>query len=304
MTQEQNTASQGHTPQNPANGTEQNPSEQNQGGQKKTGRFTHYKTPIKRPYMGMLYGSPGVGKTTLAASIPNAIIIDLEWGADGYTCDYIKLDPMDSPAEIIEEIQRAVAYAVKQGFTTIVIDSLTTLCGHFEKLFLLQAGKLSPDAEYGRDYDKINSLVKTFLGDQQSKTGLFPRLKAHNCSLLLISHQKDMVDSVGTSNLLYSTVPQLYKGMREWVYKQMDFIFFYTFDILIKEDQLGMTKEKLSATRGRKLITTQEGGILAKNRFGLKPSISNPKADVFTAIFDGSKKIGSMDGFGRTDQRD
>ena len=130
MTDKQNTATQSNTPQNPAHDTHKGPSQQDQQSHKNTGRFTHHKAPIKRPYMGMLYGSPGVGKTTLAASIPNAIIIDLEWGADGYTCDYIKLDPMDSPAEIIEEIQKAVAYAVKQGFTTIVIDSLTTLCGH------------------------------------------------------------------------------------------------------------------------------------------------------------------------------
>ena len=283
---EQNTTSQGYTPEHIAHKTDTPPNQQDQQSTKKPGRFTHHKNPIKRPYMGILYGSPGVGKTTLAASIPGAMIIDLEGGSDGYSCDRITLDPMDSPAEIIDEIKIAIGYAVKQGFTTIVIDSLTTLCGLFEKLFLMEAGKLSPDADYGRDYDKINTLVKTFLGDQQGKTGIFPRLRARNCNLLLISHQKDMVDNVGTSNLLHTTVPQLYKGMREWVYKQMDFIFYYTFDVLIKEEQLGMKKEKLSATRGRKLITCQEGGILAKQRYEwIKPSISNPKADVFVSIF-------------------
>ena len=248
--------------------------------------FVIEKSRRHRPYFGLLYGSPGVGKTTLASSIPGAIIIDLEHGADGMDCDRITIDDAGSPQATIAKIKRSIAFAVEQNYSTIVLDSLTSLAALFEKQFLIENQKTTLDTgNFGQDYQAINDMIKAFLGGQTARTGTLPFLASKGCNLILIGHEKEKIDSVGDSKLLHSTVPNLYKGMISWLAVQCDFIFYYTHDIVIKEETLGMTKEKLSATRGRKIITCQEGGILAKNRYNLKPVISNPKAILFTEIY-------------------
>lgn len=245
---------------------------------------------VLRPYVGLVYGCPGVGKTTLCSSIPGSIVIDLERGGDGLDCTRITIEEQETPRETIAKIKRAVAFAVKQGFSTIIMDSITSLAGLFEKQYLIENQKTALDADFGRDYDKLNSLIKEFLGGQTAKSGIMHYLKVMDCNLILIGHEKEKIDNLGDSKLMHSTFPSLYKGMVSWLNVQCDFIFYYTFDIIIREEQLGMTKEKLSATRGRKLITTQEGGIMAKNRFEfIKPVISNPTYKVFTSIFDANK---------------
>ena len=248
--------------------------------------FVIEKSRRHRPYFGLLYGSPGVGKTTLASSIPGSIVIDLERGADGMDCDRITIEDAQNPQATIAKIKRSIAFAVEHGYTTIIIDSLTSLAALFEKQFLIENQKTTLDTgNFGQDYQAINDMLKAFLGSQTARTGTLAYLSAKGCNLILIGHEKEKIDSVGDSKLLHSTVPNLFKGMVLWLAVQCDFIFYYTHDIVIKEETLGMTKEKLSATRGRKIITCQEGGILAKNRYSLKPVISNPKANLFTDIY-------------------
>jgi len=260
-------------------------------GTPKEPEFVIKTSKVLRPYVGLVYGCPGVGKTTLCSSIPDSIVIDLERGGDGLDCTRITIEDQETPRETIAKIKRAVAFAVKKGFSTIIIDSITSLAGLFEKQYLIENQKTALDAEFGRDYDKLNSLIKAFFGGQTAKSGIMHYLKDVGCNLILIGHEKEKIDSLGDSKLMHSTFPSLYKGMVSWLNIQCDFIFYYTFDIIVKEEQLGMTKEKLSATRGRKLITTQEGGIMAKNRFDfIKPVISNPTYKVFTSIYDANNK--------------
>lgn len=243
-----------------------------------------------RPYFGMLYGSPGVGKTTLAAAIPGALVIDLENGADGFDCNRITVESCATPRATIARIKRAIAFAVSQGFTTIIVDSVSALVDIFEKEFLIENGKTCLDTgNFGQDYQAINEMLKSFLGGQTAQAGTLPYLASKGCNLLLIGHEKERVDSVGDSKLLYSIAPNLFKGAVSWLQYQCDFIFYYTYDIVIKEENLGMTKDKLSATRGRKILTCQQGGILAKNRFGLPPVIREPSEKIFKEIFDASR---------------
>ena len=252
-----------------------------------TPEFFIERSKVLRPYVGLVYGCPGVGKTTLCSSIPNSLVIDLERGGDGMDCTRITIEDQESPRATIAKIKRAIAFGVNEGFTTIIIDSITTLSQLFERQYLLENQKTALDADFGRDYDKLNTLIKEFLGGQTAKTGVMQYLKSKSCNLILVGHEKEKIDNVGDSKLIHSTFPNLYKGMVSWLNVQCDFIFYYTFDIIVREEQLGMTKERLSATRGRKLITTQEGGIMAKNRFDfIKPVISNPTYRVFTSIFD------------------
>ena len=244
-----------------------------------------------RPYVGLVYGCQGVGKTTLCSSIPNSIVIDLERGGDSFDdCHRITIEQCETPRKTLAKIKRAIKFAVDNGYTTIILDSITRLEDLFERQYLLESNKLSLSGSgHGNDYKELYALVKEFLGGQTAQTGTMAFLAKNNCNFILIGHDKEREDTVGDSALLNIITPRLYKGLNHWVSEQCDFVFYYTFDIIVREEKLGMTKEKLSATRGTKLITSQEGGIFAKSRYKwIKPIISNPKADVFTSIYDAS----------------
>lgn len=245
---------------------------------------------VLRPYVGLVYGCPGVGKTTLCSSIPGSIVIDLERGGDGLDCTRITIEEQETPRETIAKIKRAVAFAVKQGFSTIIIDSISVLEDLHERQYLTESKKTTLTSGHGSDYKELYSHIREFIGSQTATGGAMNYLRGMGCNLIFIGHDKERTDTVGDSSLLNTINPRLYKGMSEWVCSQCDFVFYYTFDVIVQEEKLGMSKEKLASTRGRKLITTQEGGIMAKKRFDfIKPVISNPTYKVFTSIFDANK---------------
>lgn len=75
----------------------------------------------------LVYGQPGVGKTTFAAKAPNALILDFESG----TMSVRNMDVAIATPRTLEDIQRTIKKAQKAGFETLVIDSTTEMARHF-----------------------------------------------------------------------------------------------------------------------------------------------------------------------------
>jgi len=79
-------------------------------------------------YVNMLvYGQPGVGKTTFAAKSPNPLILDFESG----TMSVRNMDVSIATPRSLEDIQKVIKKAQKSGFETLVIDSTTEMSRHF-----------------------------------------------------------------------------------------------------------------------------------------------------------------------------
>ena len=72
-------------------------------------KFTSKQSDIK-PIM-MVYGSPGVGKTTMTKSIPNKVIFDLNHGTSGYDMDSDILDIGNpSPEDLYNTVVEALYF--------------------------------------------------------------------------------------------------------------------------------------------------------------------------------------------------
>ena len=72
---------------------------------------------MERGIKAIIYGVPGVGKTTLAAQFPAPYILDLEHGAERYNV------PCNSDIETFQ-IFKQVLKNIPEGTSTLVIDTL------------------------------------------------------------------------------------------------------------------------------------------------------------------------------------
>ena len=69
----------------------------------------------------IIYGAPGIGKTTFCATAPKPLIIDLEGGSLSIADRNVDLVQVTN----INDVQESVNFALKNGYKTIVFDSLT-----------------------------------------------------------------------------------------------------------------------------------------------------------------------------------
>jgi phage nucleotide-binding protein len=118
----------------------------------------------------LIYASPGVGKTTFAASAPSPLLIDVERGAR--TLVGRNVDVLEYVS--IEQVEATIKY-LKDGnnafdkYETIVFDSLSEMQ---RRLLDQQLGKLGAEAKtpiykadwqtYGENTQRLRSLMSSF----------------------------------------------------------------------------------------------------------------------------------------------
>ncbi len=142
----------------------------------------------------LVFGPPGVGKTTAAIQFPNAYLIDMEKGAQNYADTIKKSGSMvyetANPDDIKSEVTALLTE--KHPFKTVIIDPVTALYGGlqdkwnriFEKYATSQ--KQSELQDFGfRYWARVKSDYKAIMR----------MLTALDTNLIVTSHQKDIYGS-------------------------------------------------------------------------------------------------------------
>lgn len=205
----------------------------------------------------VIYGTEGIGKSTLAAQIPDALIIDTEDGTGQIEA-----------ARVLALDWRAIEHALKeliaddQGFKAIVIDTADWLEKALIEHVLKQAGKKSiEDFGYGKGYTILQEHVVRFLGqvDQLIAKGIHVVFVAH--SKVTRTSPPDQTD--GYDRFELKLTKQVAPLLKEWA----DLVLFCNYRIQIVEG----TDGKLKAQGGRERImhAVHSAAWDAKNRFGL-----------------------------------
>ena len=219
-----------------------------------------------------LYGIEGIGKTTLAASWPDAVILDTEEGTH-------HLDVARVAVQSWEELRLAVAeLATKpQGFKTVVIDSADWA----EKLLieqLLRENRKSSieDFGYGKGYTVLAEHFGRFLAacDGLVGAGLHVVFVAH--SKIARVSPPDMTDGYDRYEL--KLTKQVAPLLREWA----DLLLFCTYETTLVEGADG--RKKATGGRRRVMHTEPSAAWSAKNRFGLPPKLPM-EIDALAPIF-------------------
>lgn len=220
----------------------------------------------------VIYGTEGIGKSTLAAQIPESLILDTEDGSG-------QIDA----ARVLALDWRAIEHALKeliadpQGFKAIIIDTADWLEKALIEHVLRGAGKKSiEDFGYGKGYTILQEHVVRFLAqvDQLIAKGIHVVFVAH--AKVTRTSPPDQTD--GYDRFELKLTKQVAPLLKEWA----DLVLFCNYRIQIVEGSDG----KLKAQGGRERImhAVHSAAWDAKNRFGLADEMPMEFANI-AALF-------------------
>ncbi len=200
---------------------------------------------------GIVYGPPGVGKTTFGASAEGALIIDCENGAGAVQCQ--RTPYLSAWSEI--DAWLTTLETEDHPYKVVAIDSLDWLLRRIEEQVSGAIGKVEATLNRSHGgYGNGKQVMKNYVYQQ-----LLPRLDRivnRGIAVLLLAHAKrtEITDVDGiTTEKTTAEIPDGYLNV---------FVEWSDFVCLARYDGEG----------GRVLITEETPRALAKNRYGL-PSV-------------------------------
>lgn len=217
----------------------------------------------------LIYGTPGLGKTTLASEFPNPVFIQIEDGTPAnMELDAFRNDNggmLTTYDEVIDAI--GSLYSEDHGYQSLVIDSLdkfeplveAAVCAEFKWPTIESPG-------YGKGYKECDRYWRDVLD---------------GCNALRVERQMNIVliahSEVGTFNdprtTSYSRYDiRLQKRAIALVSDEMDLIVMVNNDATIKEENQGFNKKRTHAEGGstRWMYTEGRPSLNAKNRYGMR----------------------------------
>ena len=132
--------------------------------------------PVWSPPRLLIYGPPKCGKTTLAASIPNSLMIQIEDGADAHAND--KLPQPTDFDNLLEQIE----FCKTVDHKIIVLDSITE-AGKLAEQKVLKDGKKESLAKFpfGQGFQQVGDLIVKL-------TDALDELRGAGKSVVMVGH--------------------------------------------------------------------------------------------------------------------
>lgn len=234
--------------------------------------ITNGKTPL--PPRLFIYGVAGIGKTTLAATIPGAVVLPCEEGADTIDCAR-----MDQPADFSAALAAIRSlWEEDHGFTTLVIDSVTALEQMiWQHVCAIGKWKGIEDAGFGKGYVAAGEQWRLLLD------GLTYLRKVKGMSIVLIGHCEVKAVNAPDSEPYDRYQPRLHKTPMAMLTEWSDALLFARYEqSTVEDEKTGKIRAVGSGTRCLK--TTERPSHLAKNRYAMPDQIPMTYAAIEAAI--------------------
>lgn len=180
----------------------------------------------------VIYGVPGVGKTTLAAKLPNALFFDYENGSHGI--DIAKVEPTDLPNTFaalngaFNEFRRD-----SQGFRNLVIDTADRLEERLDKAYAAALKSPVESVFSVNDYGRTVAAFTTAFG---TMLDIASRLVESGVNVVFLAHEQIRKREVleGTQTYDHSEL-KLSKGSSKLLVEWADVIIFCAYKTFLVE---------------------------------------------------------------------
>lgn len=224
------------------------------------------KGKAREPQRTMLYGIPGVGKSTFGSMAPAPIFIQTEDGLGHLSVDKFPL------ARSVGDVMQCIAdlYQEKHGYQTVVVDSLDWM----ERLIHQEVCREQrvqniEDIGYGKGYSFALAHWRRIL------EGLDALRNERGMQVIAIAHSaiEKFADPTNESYDRYT--PRMHKSANAIVQEWADNILFATMKVLTRTNKqaFGQTEVKAVDDGARVLKCTPRPMYIAKNRLQLPDEI-------------------------------
>lgn len=168
-------------------------------------------------YASLIYGRPGIGKTTWAASFPDALLLSCERVSKGIEC--YDFNVQNGGVHSWRVLRAAVDLLEKNPdrFKTVVIDTIDAAYNQCLEYVCNQEGI---------DYPKENDFGKSWKKISREFTSVMDRLWATKRGIVFISHAKE-VDIQSHSGEKYTRIQPTMSGQAyNFIKAKTDFVFY------------------------------------------------------------------------------
>lgn len=209
----------------------------------------------------LIYGAPGVGKTTFAAQAPNPVIMDYENSSETLRNTDKSDTPVISDRKALSNFTDVIDFIRKPNeFDTIIIDSISSMNDTFLMEHMRSQKNRDKHIALFQDFRKMNNVLKE----------IFYEMITVPKNVVLVAHEKVLRNE---DNKILEVRPQLPPGAEASIER------------LINEVYYMEVKPNLRGPSDRILHVDSQGKILAKNRMGLTENkLINP---TWKEIFNG-----------------
>jgi len=222
----------------------------------------------------VIHGVEGIGKSTLAAGLPNPLVLDTEDGTNAIDVARVRCDDQMITEGTLHELARDA-----QGFQTVVIDSIDWAERQMIEHLLRKDQKRSiEDYGFGKGYTMVAEAMSRFLS-------VCDTLIDRGINVVLVGHTKvarvsppDMDEGYDRYEL--KLTKQSAPLVKEWA----DCLLFANYKTRLVEGDDGRTRAR--GGKERVLHTERTAAWDAKNRFGL-PAELPMTAEALAPLFAG-----------------
>jgi len=213
------------------------------------------------PRRMLVYGQPGVGKSTFASHAPNCLFLPIEDGLNDIDCVRTEqIKSWDAFLDVMRELWKD-----QQGFKWVAVDSVDWL----EKLIFAdivktQGVKSVGDVAYGRGYEYA-------LGYWQRITNAFDLLRDKGVGCIFIGHAETKRHEDPETESFDRFVPRLHKKSANHLVEWCDEVLFARFETRVRtvSGDFGQKQTKAVGESRRVLRCDDKPTATAKNRLGL-----------------------------------